>query len=213
MVIPPYAGNFSAWGLLGADLTQTAARTRITRLADEAVFDIDAVLAELFATLAERARRTGDGAGREIGFDMRYIGQEHTLTIRVPTQAERIGVSVPQIRELFTREYNRTFGHTMEEEIEVVSVRATLRTPLPRRARERAVTADRDGAGTRSSEAWSFSRGEPLDFAIVKRAALSAGESFPGPAIVLEPTATTYVDADFTARVDGSGSLFVRRDS
>ena len=26
-----YAGNFSAWGLLGADLTQTAARTRIMR--------------------------------------------------------------------------------------------------------------------------------------------------------------------------------------
>ena len=32
IVVPPYAGNFSAWGLLGADLTQTAARTRIMRL-------------------------------------------------------------------------------------------------------------------------------------------------------------------------------------
>ena len=37
IVIPPYAGNFSAWGLLGADLTQAAARTRIMKLSDEAL--------------------------------------------------------------------------------------------------------------------------------------------------------------------------------
>src|SRR5205085_1689429 len=103
----------------------------------------------------------------------------------------RIGASVPQIRELFTREYDRTFGHTMEEEIEVVSVRATLRTALPRRAREQVSTVSRDGGGGAAGrEAWSFSRGEPLDFAIVERATLAAGETIPGPAIVLEPTAT-----------------------
>jgi len=34
IVVPPYAGNFSAWGLLGADLTQSAARTRIMKLAN-----------------------------------------------------------------------------------------------------------------------------------------------------------------------------------
>ena len=35
IVVPPYAGSFSAWGLLGADLTQSMARTRITRLGEE----------------------------------------------------------------------------------------------------------------------------------------------------------------------------------
>src|SRR5204863_266810 len=35
IVVLPYDGNFSAWGLLGADLTQTAARTRLMRLSGE----------------------------------------------------------------------------------------------------------------------------------------------------------------------------------
>ena len=35
VVIPPFSGNFSAWGLLGADVTQTAAQTMIAPLTDE----------------------------------------------------------------------------------------------------------------------------------------------------------------------------------
>src|SRR5205823_2195615 len=49
LVVPPYAGNFSAWGLLGADLTQTAARTRITPLTTDGLAGANTTLAELFA--------------------------------------------------------------------------------------------------------------------------------------------------------------------
>src|SRR5690606_23677646 len=35
IVVPPLAGNFSAWGLLGADMIQSAARTSIIVLSDE----------------------------------------------------------------------------------------------------------------------------------------------------------------------------------
>src|SRR6185503_517658 len=65
IVVPPYAGNFSAWGLLGADLTQTAARTRIVRLSEEALAQGSDLLAELFATLEQRARANGE-AQREV---------------------------------------------------------------------------------------------------------------------------------------------------
>jgi N-methylhydantoinase A len=202
VVVPRHAGNFSAWGLLGADVTRERARTRILRLSDEGLAQARALLDELSAELG-----SADGAVREERLDMRYVGQEHTLTVTLPRGAEPEG-----LRSLFARDYDRTFGHTMEEEVEIVSVRATLRTPLPRRAREQVLAGSRDGTGARSGEAWSFSRGEPLDFAIVERATLAAGETVPGPAIVLEPTATTYVDADFTARVDTSGSLFLRKE-
>jgi N-methylhydantoinase A len=212
VVVPPYAGNFSAWGLLGADLTQTAARTRITRLDEGAIEELAGVVEGLFDALLQRARRDANGAGREIGFDMRYVGQEHTLTVGVPTRAGRIAASLPEIRELFTREYDRTFGHTMDEAVEVVSVRATLRTALPRRAAERAQQAvSRDG-GPRGIDAHSFTEGERLDFAIVDRAALSPGQEVEAPAIVLEETATTYVDVGWTARVDTSGALFLEQE-
>ena len=41
---------------------------------------------------------------------------------------------------------------------------------------------------------------------------LEDGAEFRGPAIVLEETATTYVDADYLGRVDESGCLFLRKN-
>src|SRR3954447_9770212 len=60
IVVPPYAGNFSAWGLLGADLTRTAARTRIMRLREEAIPEANDVLKELFAGLGSRSAGADD---------------------------------------------------------------------------------------------------------------------------------------------------------
>jgi N-methylhydantoinase A len=110
---------------------------------------------------------------------------------------------------LFTREYGRTFGHSMDEAVEIVSVRATLRTPLPRRAEERALAGSSNGHRGARFEAHSFTRGEPLDFAIVDRSTITPGTAVEGPAIVIEDTATTYLDAGFTARLHESGSLFL----
>ena len=59
IVVPPYAGNFSAWGLLGADLTQTAARTRIMDSRDAAIAEGERVLARALRRARAAAR---DGA-------------------------------------------------------------------------------------------------------------------------------------------------------
>jgi len=205
IVVPPYAGSFSAWGLLGADLTQTAARTRITTLGNGAIDAANDVLGDLFAGLDARSAGR-DGIVREIALDMRYAGQEHTLTVEVPGDG-RIDASADEIRARFSADYDRTFSHTMDEGVEIVSFRATVRTPLARRAAEHPVTADGGGASG-TIEAWSFSRGERLQFALVSRSAIDeAGIS--GPAIVLEETATTYLDADFDACLGAGGVLHI----
>ena len=139
---------------------------------------------------------------------MRYLGQEHTITIGVPSGDGRVTVDVEEIRTTFKDEYQKTFGHIMDEEVEIVSVRATLRTPLPRRAAESfAAAASTNGTGG-TVKAYSFTKGDWLDFAIFQRANIGT-ESVKGPAIVLEETATTYIDAEFEAHAHESGSLFI----
>jgi N-methylhydantoinase A len=218
IVVPSYAGNFSAWGLLGADLAQTAARTRISLLSDEGVVLANATLEHLFAELKEReaqGRRAASGT-REVALDIRYLGQEHSLTLSIPSEGGRIVLSPDDIRERFTRQYERTFGHSMDEVAEIVSVRATVRTALPRRVQ----TAQEDVAGRNGAhrtpehvDAYSFSRGERLPFRLVDRAALRPGEELSGPAIVTEDTATTYLDAGFAGRVHETGSLILTREN
>jgi N-methylhydantoinase A len=204
IVIPLYAGNFSAWGLLGADLTQTAARTQILRLSDEGLRDARSTLGELFAGLEQR-----DGAAPEVRLDLRYVGQEHTLTVVVDPEA-----GAAAMRSLFTEEYERTFGHVMDEQVEMVALRATMRTALSRRAGNAADgRASRKATAQRTLESFSFARGERIPFTLLARADLAPGDSLTGPAILVEDTATTYLDAGYVAHVHASGCLLIEEQT
>jgi N-methylhydantoinase A len=211
IVVPPYAGNFSAWGLLGADLTQTVARTRISRLGENTIAETNELLTDLFATAVERAAaRDSHGATlREVALDMRYLGQEHTITVDAPSSEDgAITATVEEIRSTFKDDYEKTFGHVMDEEVEIVSIRATLRTPLPRRTAETFTPTEPEESHTTTVRAYSFSKGEWLDFAIIQRSTIGA-TPVAGPAIILEETATTYMDAEFEAYAHATGSLFI----
>ncbi len=208
IVVPPYAGNFSAWGLLGADLVQSAARTRIMPLDDASLAEVDVELERLFAGLATSAAAL-EGGAEESAVDLRYVGQEHFLTVALPGGA-RAGLDAAALRERFTADYRRAFGLTMDGAIEIVAVRATVRRSLPRRPFADQ-PARRGGAPEAHAavEAWSFTTGARARFPIYDREALCAEDVVAGPAIIVEATATTYVDAEFTARVAPSGALFI----
>ena len=212
IVIPPHAGNFSAWGLLGADLTRATARTRIMRLDEDSLENANDILEEMYADLAARAGSAGDGAGwaREVGLDMRYKGQEHTLSINVPSANGRVAIDTEQVRDIFARNYDRTFGNTMEEPVEIVSIRATVRHALPRRS-EGAAAPNGSGGTHANREAYSFTEKKRMDFRILDRPSMQVGETLAGPAIINEPTATTYLDANWTCKVHESGCLFITR--
>jgi N-methylhydantoinase A len=201
VAVPLHAGNFSASGLLGADLAQGASRTRILRLGAAGLAEASALLADLFASL------DGGGGRREARLDMRYVGQEHSLTIAVPYAGSRLTADAEEVRRLFTAAYRRTFAHAMEEEVEIVSLRAEVSQPLASR-RERRVEAHGDAAAG-SVEAHSFAEGAPRRFALVRRGGLAAGARLEGPAIVVEPTATTYLDAGWRGSVLDGGTLLL----
>lgn len=212
IIVPPYAGNFSAWGLLGADLTQASARTKIMKLSDESVREANRLAAEMFTDLEAR-QGGGVGGGersREVGFDMRYVGQEHWLSVPLKSKDGQVTMSAKEVREAFTGEYQRTFQSTMEEDAEIVSVRATLRKPLPRREESNVSFVGAGSSGGGSFDAYSFTAEKKMPFALVNRGALSVGDTVDGPAIIGEETATTYLDAGFRATVHKSGCLFIK---
>jgi N-methylhydantoinase A len=213
-LIPNYAGNFSAWGLLGQDITRAAARTSIQRLDEQGIKAANEVLGSLFERLTSK---NGDGAAtrevREPALDLRYVGQEYTLTIPASSAEGLIESDSASLSASFAEEYERTFGHVLDEPVEIVAVRATTRRPLPRKATER-FTHDSSVAGDeREIEAYSFAGGERVSFRVVRRGALAVGTRLEGPAIVLEETTTSYVDSGFSVTVDPTGVLVVRDEN
>jgi N-methylhydantoinase A len=213
IVVPPFPGNFSAWGLLGVGITQTAAQTIIGPLGDETAREADLLLAEL---LDELRSRPGSGHGAEAvpaaALDLRYSGQEYSLTLPVPyTETRGVSADVQWVASAFEEEYEKIFGHRMDEAIEIVAVRGTLRTSMPERVTAPA-SAGPGAGGRRQVKAFSFSGSAWDDFTLVPRDVLSIGEVICGPALVVEETATTYLDRGFRASVHSTGSLLIERE-
>jgi N-methylhydantoinase A len=210
IIVPPHAGNFSAWGLLGADLLRSRARTRVMPLDSRAIDDINRIVAGLLEVLYDDGSTTAAGEDRcEIALDMRFDGQEHSLTIAPDHEQGRVTSTAAELTERFRAAYERSFGLKLNDKVQVVSVRAARRRALPRR-RERLSLAANGTVG--EVHAYSFALRERCRFETLHRGDLRVGERRRGPVIVYEPTATTYVDVDFSYGIDQNGCLVLRRE-
>jgi N-methylhydantoinase A/oxoprolinase/acetone carboxylase beta subunit len=145
---------------------------------------------------------------------MRFVGQEHTLTVAVASNEGRITVSADQIGNDFLQQYNETFGLVLADtEVEIVTMRVTL--TVPRGGSLPSLTpsvAAGDGATSPSIRAWSFEDDRWMEFASVHRESLRAGDTVAGPAVIAESTATTYMDVGYSAHVCDDYVLEVTRD-
>jgi N-methylhydantoinase A len=213
IVIPNHAGNFSAWGLLEQDVVRSAALTIVAPLRVDGIGRAETTLAKLFAQLDQRVdRRIAGDISHEAELDLRYPGQEYALTIAVALEDGRITEPPEEIARRFAEAYERNYGHSFDVGVDILSVRAIERTALPRPAAHAFAPSANGGRPAHgSARAYSFARDEWCDFAVIERDALAAGSGFDGPAIVMETTTTSYVDAGLRATVDESGALILTR--
>jgi len=209
IIIPPFAGNFSAWGLLGADMVQSAAQTLVRDFDAQILDAINQTLAHLFLSLTGRRATHQHEATQSARLDLRYKGQEHTLSIEIAVNNNKVDESADSILEHFVHEYARTFGATMNEHAELVAVRASLSVPLPQRQLS-SPSRRADPAPAGEMEVYSFERKKRLPFRIIPRAAI--GHIINGPAIITEHTSTTYVDVEWRISNGVHGELLLKRE-
>ncbi len=209
VIVPPYAGNFSAWGLLGADITRTASRTFHAPLDEGALPGVACLIGEMLADLRSDIPNDDEAIGVYIGLSMRFRGQEHTITVPVRFEEGRFTESLTAIDAKFRHDYQRLFAISLPNAIEIVTLRCNLRKPLPRRAITSAADTQSAKLGERTVLVHSFARAADVEARQILREAMRAGEVYEGPAIVYEQTTTTYIDSDFVARVDEHGCMHI----
>jgi len=213
-VIPPGPGNFSAFGMLMVDVVHDYARTHITGLED-----MDpARMGELYALMAERARTALASDGFEAeqqqfipSAEMRYRGQEHTVNIPMPGLAPTLE-DVPAITERFNTVHQQQYGHSMElDPIEIVTLRlrAVGLLPRPALARIAAGSGDIRAASRGSRMVYNRERRGEIEYQVVDRMRLGAGDRVSGPAIIEEPSSTTMLHEGDRLRVGEYGELLI----
>lgn len=212
IIVPPFAGNFSAWGLLGSDLVRSASRTQLFRLDASGLSGINATVASMFAELEARGEDPEfvAHASRELALGLRYTGQEHSLTIPAVWRDGALALGFDELERAFRDSYQQTFGVSLDNEVEVIALRTVMRKPLPRKTMQ--WRAKRSSQAEHSVQQYSFARRQLVSSRAVFRAALEPGQRHAGPAIVHEETTTTFVDADYSYELDRSGCLILSRD-
>jgi N-methylhydantoinase A len=208
--IPP--GNFSAWGLLMSDLRHTMVQTLVRRLDDPAVAgSIHEHFLALEAKAVELFREEGTAGQVQVqrSADLRYAGQEHTIT--VPALSGEFGLdAVEALMNTFQDHHQREYGFRLESPVEVVNLRVTgvVRARKPELQRLRAP------AGVYASPPERFvgwSVGARISTPVYRREYFAAGQRVAGPAIVEEPTTTILIPPAFQAVVDEWGNLILER--
>jgi len=211
VIVPRAPANFSAWGILTSDYREDAALTRV-RPFDEA--NADSFLSDLQA-LADRAGAELEAygfstAGVDLRFraDVRYEGQEHTITVPLEANwASERDLLLAGLRERFVALHRQLYGHgEPEPPLEVVTARCRA---VGRVARARAVEWSLNGAAAARTVRPVYFRaaGGSVDTPVFDREEIGRDEEVAGPAIVEEWTSTTVVPPGWRVRADRLGNL------
>jgi N-methylhydantoinase A len=217
VIVPRSPATFSAWGMLTLDIVHDFSRTSISRLDELGLDDLLATLGELQAQAGERLAAEGVDPERRQGLpsiDMRYDGQEHTLTIPLggafldsPDRAE--------LRRMFDERHRIAYGYSMEDPIEVVAyrVRAVGTLDKPRTPDLEVGSESSEHARVGERSAFHRESGGRLEWGVYDRELLQAENVVHGPAIVEEGTATTLVAPHQRLTVDVLGNLVIEAAS
>ena len=208
VLVPTLPGAFSAWGMLQGDIRHDAVRTFYHSI-DDAAAELPRVVDGLehqVAQLMEIDGVGGDAMRFEVAADLRYVGQEYTLTLPIPAEHVRdFDEHAAETSSRFHRLYHARYGHaSTTEPVEFVAIRVAGISALERTSAhaEPAATGSGESAGAEMRV-----RGESVTAALVRREDLAG--TVEGPAIVLEETGTTFVDEGWTVRTVQGGHLLL----
>jgi len=212
VVVPPSPGVFSAFGMLFADLRHDFVRTWFTRLEDAGFDRIERVYGELERQGRHEIAGTAVTPQRIIlkrAADMRYVGQEHAVTVELPLRLFK-NEDRAAIKRRFDAMHEQRYGTSAPNEpAEIVSLRSTvtgiLRKP-PLQKIGNAMAARAAPTGKRPVYIDGAFRATP----IYARSELAAGHRISGPALIEEHASTTLLLPGDRLEVDLYGNLLIK---
>jgi len=213
-VIVPFApGVFSAFGMLFADLRYDYVRTWFTPLEDANFGEIEKVYREL-EQQGRDALATASVKPQKIEIkraaDMRYVGQEHAVTVDLPMSVFT-RKDPKAIKRHFDEQHAQRYGTSAPaERAEIVSLRSTV-TGLMRKPPQRKLAR---GQKAPAKAAFSGKRnvyygGKWHATPTYRREALAAGNRIKGPALIEEYASTTVLMPGDVMGVDALGNLVI----
>ena len=199
-LVPVNGGVLSAMGMFLAPVERQLSRTRQCLFSS---LDIGATEA-LFAEMETEGRRQLEAEGvaataivTERSMDLRYAGQSASLNIGWSTP--------PETAERFHESHELRYGHRLPAEIELVNLRSRIREQKP------APSLAKIGAGNPGRRVRKSVYGVEGPVAVIDRNTLGVDDSLEGPALIIETSATTWLEPGWKAVCDPWGNLMLQK--
>jgi N-methylhydantoinase A len=207
VIVPLFPSHFSALGMLLADERHDFIRTHYADLATVDFAALTRIHDEMAADAAAGLRHAR-GAERQAHLDLRYVGQEFTLSVPV-TREQLVAGERAAIRRAFDALYDQRYAHhSPDEPVEMVNMRLALvgkRAPLAF-----PMLDDRGPAKPRRIQEVFFDDPQaPVACPVYERADLGAGCRIAGPALIQEHGTTTVLFAGDTLETAPSGEMLI----
>jgi N-methylhydantoinase A len=216
-VVPRFPGVTSALGCVIADMRHDHVHT-INRMLDD--LDVAALDGEMVEQAAEGQRvldRAGvafESRGEEFELDMLYLGQTHTVSVRLPVAVSNAttGISSKIIRAAFEESYRAAYGRLLDGiSMRVMNLRSAVIGRRPRFDLSLLAPADDATIETAARGTRRVHTGADwVQAGVHDRLALPVGAVIAGPAILEQPDATIYIEPGLVGEVDGFGNVLIQ---
>ncbi len=214
VIIPPGPANFSALGMLMVDVVHDFSQTLVTDLhaADLAAIRV------AYTLLAQQGTRALEQDGFSLAdqrlirsAELRYHGQEHTVNVTLPSH-EITADDLSRLTTTFNESHRMQYGHSMDDPIELVTLRVRAVGLLPRPHLPKIASGTENVEAARKGERPVYrpsltQREHQVGYAVYDRLKLHRADRIAGPAIIEEPTSTTILHTGDTMAVGEYGEL------
>jgi len=213
VLLHPFAGVLSAYGMGLADVRALKQQAVEARLGAAALAAVAPVLAALEAAARDEVAAQGITAARIAAartLQLKYEGTDTTLPIPL-SDAPDADPLAPIVGE-FERRYRAQYGFLMPDKplvIEAVAVEAIGRMQAAADAAPRFAQRAGPLAPIRTNRV--YTAGAFHDAAVFDRDDLRPGDAIAGPAVIREDNATTVVEPGWRATLTARGDLVLER--
>ena len=215
VIVPPFPGVFSSFGLLYADVEHHFVQTYFKTFRELDMDDLNDILEGLWGEGRRQLRDEGfadDSHEVVTQVDMKYEGQVSELTVYLPP-GKVTPENLKKLSDSFEDEHERTYGYRTDAPFQLVNLRVIARG-LSQESRipdQLDIPSATNGAPSQRPVYFGPSHGF-MDAPVISRSALS-DKAIAGPLIIEEYDSTTVVPPGWNASIDQWRDVVLDRDA
>jgi len=208
IIVPNDPGTFSAWGMLQTDIRRDLTVNfyqNFQSLEKEKLLENFNKLKDEAIALLKSENVNENDMSFSLTADMRYIGQEYYVNVDISEPFD-----LNEINNNFHKTYEKQYGHsTPEGPSEFINLRLIATGKIKKTDSVKSIENDET---IKDSKRKIIFNQKEYETKIYARHNIRVNESFDGPAVIEESTATTVIPPNYSIIKDEFGNIIITKD-